>query len=199
MEVGLSLGSNLGNRLANLRKAVDLIARLPGIRVAALAPLYETDPVDARPAYAHLRYLNTVVILEIQARSDLHALSKRLHAIEDELGRERSDDRNAPRTLDIDILYAGSVERLDGILDLPHPRWAQRRFVVQPLADVRPHLRLPGETRSVAAILADLPSAGINRVDTPDWPLALDRPESGPVASAFASRHHSAQTRPLTG
>jgi len=73
------------------------------------------------------------------------------------MGRIRTEDRNAPRVIDIDILYAGSVKRTDGNLDLPHPRWAQRRFVVQPLADVRPFLRLPGETRTVSDILKTLP------------------------------------------
>ena len=155
MEVGLSLGSNLGDRRANLRAAVARVAALPGVRVLAAAPLYETEPVGARPEYAHLKYLNTVLIVD--APPDLDALSLAVHAIEDDLGRVRTADRNAPRTIDIDVLYAGTVTRADGILDLPHPRWAQRRFVVQPLADVRPDLTIPGTHCTVRAILAALP------------------------------------------
>ncbi len=169
MEIGLSLGSNLGDRLATLREAAHRIGRLPGIRIRAAAPLYETEPVDARPEYAGLRYLNTVLILEAPGDTRLPELARQLHDIETALGRVRLPDRNAPRALDIDMLYAGSVTRADGILDLPHPRWATRRFVVQPLADVRPTLVLPGETRSVAAILAGLPPAGIERIAESDW------------------------------
>lgn len=170
MEIGLSLGSNLGDRLATLREAVSRIVRLPRVRLLAAAPLYETDPVDVRPEFAPLRYLNTVIVVETPADIRLDTLSDNLHAIESGLGRVRSADRNAPRTLDIDVLYAGAIEQADGILDLPHPRWAQRRFVVQPLADVRPDLVLPGESRTVAAILASLPAAGITPFATALWP-----------------------------
>jgi 2-amino-4-hydroxy-6-hydroxymethyldihydropteridine diphosphokinase len=155
MEVGLSLGSNLGDRQAALREAVRRLLALPGVRLLAAAPLYKTDPVGVRPELAHLKYLNTVVIVE--APPDLDVLSLAIHGIEDAMGRRRSADRNAPRIIDIDILYAGDHTRADGILDLPHPRWAQRRFVLQPLADVRPGLVLPGATETVAALLVALP------------------------------------------
>jgi 2-amino-4-hydroxy-6-hydroxymethyldihydropteridine diphosphokinase len=178
MEIGLSLGSNLGDRLATLRDAVTRISRLPGIRLVAAAPLYETDPVDVRPEYDSLRYLNTVIIINAPDSCDLRDLSDNLHAIETALGRVRSSDRNAPRTLDIDVLYAGTLIRADGILDLPHPRWAQRRFVVQPLADVRPALQLPGETQTVSATLATLPDTGISRFETNAWP-----PSATPLAT----------------
>jgi len=167
MEVGLSLGSNLGDRRANLRAAAARVAKLPGVRVLAVAPLYETEPVGARPEYAHLKYLNTVLIVD--APPDLDALSRAVHAIEDDLGRVRTDDRNAPRTIDIDILYAGTVTRADGILDLPHPRWAQRRFVVQPLADVRPEAVIPGTYLTVSAVLAAFtPGEAVTQV-ADDW------------------------------
>lgn len=155
MEVGLSLGSNLGDRRAALQEAVRRLVALPDVRLLAAAPLYETDPVGVRPEIAHLKYLNTVVILD--APTDLTALSTAIHDIEDAMGRRRGADRNAPRVIDIDILYAGDATRADGVLDLPHPRWAQRRFVLQPLADVRPTLVLPGATGTVAALLAALP------------------------------------------
>ena len=155
MEVGLSLGANLGDRRAALREAVRRLLAIPGVRLLVAAPLYQTDPVGAWPEYAHLKYLNTVVILD--APPDLTALSTAIHGIEDAMGRRRSEDRNAPRTIDIDILYVGEITRSDGILDLPHPRWAQRRFVLQPLADVRPALVLPGAAGTIADVLAALP------------------------------------------
>lgn len=155
MEIGLSLGSNLGDRRETLREAARHIARLPGVRLLAAAPLYETEPVGALPAYAHLAYLNTVLIVE--AAGSLDSFSSAIHAIEARLGRTRSADRNAPRTIDIDVLYAGQVVRTDGVLDLPHPRWSQRRFVVQPLADVRPDLVVAGGQRTVRDVLASLP------------------------------------------
>lgn len=178
MEIGLSLGGNLGDRLALLREATRRIAALPGLRLLAIAPVYETEPVGVRPEHAHLAYLNTVLIVEAPDALDLQALADALHAIEWDLGRRRTEDRNAPRPIDIDVLYAGAVTRADGILDLPHPRWARRRFVVQPLADIRPALRLPGESRTVAEILAALPSSESVRRLEADLSLTPDREPS---------------------
>jgi 2-amino-4-hydroxy-6-hydroxymethyldihydropteridine diphosphokinase len=144
----------VGDRLDHLRRAARRIAALPGVRIVAVAPVYETEPVGARPEYAGLSFLNTVLILD--ALDALDALSDAIHRIEADLGRRREADRNAPRTIDIDVLYAGDTCRADGKLDLPHPRWAERRFVVQPLADVRPDLVLPGANRTVAEQLAGL-------------------------------------------
>lgn len=159
MEIGLSLGSNLDHRLNNLRGATNRIDALAGVSILAKAPIYETAPIDVKPEYANLQYLNTVVIIE--SSMELAVLSDALHKIETDMGRVRTEDRNAPRVIDIDVLYAGQIERADGILDLPHPRWAQRRFVIQPLADVRPFLRLPGESRTVSEILNSLPPSEV--------------------------------------
>jgi 2-amino-4-hydroxy-6-hydroxymethyldihydropteridine diphosphokinase len=154
MEIGLSLGSNLGDRLEHLRRAAQRISVLPGVRIVAAAPVYETEPVGVQPVHATLKYLNTVLVIDGPA--ELDALSDALHAIETDLGRRRSADRNAPRTIDIDLIYVGGVRRRDGKLDLPHPRWAERRFVLQPLADVRPDLRLPDGEGTVRERLAGL-------------------------------------------
>lgn len=159
MEIGLSLGSNLDHRLNNLREATDRIDALPETRLLDKAAIYETAPVDVKPEYTSLLYLNTVIIVD--SSMELSAFSEAIHKIEADMGRVRSEDRNAPRVIDIDVLYAGNIQRKDGILDLPHPRWAKRRFVVQPLADVRPFLRLPGESRTVAEILKSLPPSTI--------------------------------------
>lgn len=161
MEIGLSLGSNLDHRLDNLREATNRIDALPGIQILAKAPIYETSPVEVKPEYSTLLFLNTVIIIE--SSMELSALSDALHKIEADMGRIRTEDRNAPRVIDIDVLYAGNIERADGVLDLPHPRWSQRRYVVQPLADVRPFLRLPGESRTVSEILTSLPLSEVTQ------------------------------------
>lgn len=155
MELGLSLGSNLGDRLGYLQAARDAVSNLVGVRVAAQSPVYETEPVDVRPEYADLAYLNAVLILETERPvADVH---RELARIEADHGRVRRGDRFAPRTMDIDVLYAGDLVSDSGKLTLPHPRWASRRFVVQPLADVRPDLVVAGMTRPVRDCLRQLP------------------------------------------
>jgi len=128
--VFLSLGSNLGDRLAFLRAARAALATLPQVDVLASSPIYETDPQDfeAQPAF-----LNQVICLETTLPpSDL---LRACQAIEAAHGRERSR-RFGPRTLDIDILFYEGVESDDPELTLPHPRAQQRAFVMVPLADV---------------------------------------------------------------
>ncbi len=153
-EAGFCLGSNLGDRLALLRAARDRLAATPGATLLAQSPVYETDPVGVRPEHAHLKYLNAVVILA--ADLDARAWLRRAGAIEAELGRVRTEDRFAPRTMDIDLLYRGEDRFDGGGLTVPHPRWARRLFVVRPLADVRPDLRLPDDPRPVREHLAGL-------------------------------------------
>lgn len=156
-EVGLSLGSNLGDRLANLRAARQRLATCVGVQLVASAPIYETEPVGVKPEYHHLAFLNTVLIV---SGAFSPAQWRRLTAqIEDDLGRIRSADKFAPRTMDIDVLYVGDQCCDDSGLIIPHPRWAQRRFVLQPLAAVRPDLVLPGAQQTVLQTLENLPPA----------------------------------------
>lgn len=154
VEAGFSLGSNLGDRLGFLRAARDRLAAVPGARLVAQSPVYETDPVGVKPEYRDLKYLNAVVV--IAAPMDAPAWLGALSAIELDLGRRRGDDRYAPRTIDIDLVYHGDAAVEGGGLVVPHPRWAQRLFVVRPLADVRPALVLPGNGRSVGDTVAAL-------------------------------------------
>jgi 2-amino-4-hydroxy-6-hydroxymethyldihydropteridine diphosphokinase len=157
VEAGLSLGSNLGDRLAHLRAARTRLAALPGVRIVAAAPVYETEPVGVTAAHRDLGFLNTVLILACPLPPA--ELAAAAHAIEAALGRRRSpNDRYAPRPIDIDILYIGDRVLRDDDLTIPHPEWTRRRFVVQPLADVRPALVLPGESRTCRAVLSALPS-----------------------------------------
>jgi len=155
MEVGLSLGSNLGDRLAHLRTAVQEIERILGLRLLDTSAAYETEPVDVTAEHEDEPFLNAVIVVDTSL--PLEDLAQAAHAIEDGMGRVRTSDRNAPRPIDVDILYAGDRVLATETLTLPHPRWNERRFVVQPLADVRPDLVLPGETRTVGEVLSALP------------------------------------------
>jgi 2-amino-4-hydroxy-6-hydroxymethyldihydropteridine diphosphokinase len=150
---GIALGSNLGDRIGHLRAATAALRTCCAIGEPFLAAaLYATRPVDCPPRSPE--FLNTVV--EIGFDGTARQLLAITLTIETTLGRVRTAGRNAPRTVDIDLLYFGdeTVDRAD--LTLPHPRIAQRRFVLQPLADIRPTLVLPGYERSVRELLADL-------------------------------------------
>lgn len=157
MEFGLSLGSNLGDRLAHLVRARDAIIDLPGVASTARSHVYETEPVDVRPEYADVPFLNAVLI--VWTKLAPHVLAQQVHEIEAQAGRVRTEDRNTPRPLDIDFIYADELTLDSPNLQLPHPRWAGRRFVVQPLADVRPDLVLPGQRHSVCEVLRSLPDS----------------------------------------
>jgi len=155
MEVGLSLGSNLGHRLGNLRESCERLEAIPGVAILLRSGVYETEPVDVDPEFKDQAFLNAIIVIETDL--DPETVSRRAHEIEMAMGRIRSDDKNTPRTIDVDIIYAADLRREDVDLTLPHPRWSERRFVVQPLADVRPGLILPGTHESVQNALDSLP------------------------------------------
>ena len=156
IEAGLSLGSNLKDHLRHLIDARAAIAALPEVTLLASAPIYETEPVGVPEEYQNIRFLNTVLL--VGTSLDIHRLFARLQQIETDLGRKRTAQRNAPRTIDIDLLYYGSQIVRSGGLVVPHPRWSKRRFVLQPLCDLRPGLLLPGHDRTVRDLLAALPT-----------------------------------------
>lgn len=157
MEIGLSLGSNLDDRLDHLRQAKAGIAALRSVTLLAASPVYETEPVDVLPQYAEMPFLNAVLIID--AEPEIDRLLASLHEIETGLGRKRHSDRNSPRQIDIDIIYAGELVILLKDGGVPHPRWSTRRFVVKPLSDLRPDLRIPGAQRTVREVLLALPPA----------------------------------------
>lgn len=155
MEIGFSLGSNLYNRKRLLMQAKNLLLSAPRTNFVDQSPIYETTPVDVKPEHRSMAYLNSIVIVESEL--PLESWCSYIGKIEKNLGRERTEDRNAPRPIDIDMIYANGQVVDSGGFEVPHPRWAQRRFVVQPLCDVRPELVLPEEHRSVSDILHTLP------------------------------------------
>ncbi|MFM2166395.1 MAG: 3-methyl-2-oxobutanoate hydroxymethyltransferase, partial [Verrucomicrobiota bacterium] len=120
----------------------------PGATIRT-APIYETAPVDCAPGTQ--AFLNTAIELEADILPhDLHA---KLKAIETALGRPPLHERNSPRTLDLDILHAGHLVIDDEALTIPHPRLHQRRFVLQPMVDLSPDLRLPNQSKTIAELL----------------------------------------------
>lgn len=156
MEIGFCLGSNLGDRVDALSRARAAVLAFSGTTLVAASSLYETSPVDVQPEFKDLKFLNAVLIVDSNA--DGETWLKRIAEIEAELGRERGFDRNAPRTVDVDILYIGDQMIESRNLTIPHPSWAKRRFVLQPLADVRPDTILPGVGQTVQSLLDDLQS-----------------------------------------
>ena len=167
IEAGLSLGSNLNDKLANLRAARTAISSLPEVSLLASAPLYEAEPVGVPAEFANLPFYNTILI--IGTSLDAHKLFAQLQKIETALGRKRPLRQNTPRTIDIDLIYYDGQTIRSGGLVIPHPRWTKRRFVLQPLADVRGYLVLPGHDRRVRDILAALPPGQEIRQVMAEW------------------------------
>ena len=166
--VVLALGSNLGDRQDILQGAVDAIVGLPGVRVTAVSPVYETVPVGG-PAQPD--YLNAVVLADTALPS--HELLDRLHEIEAAFDRVRLV-RWGPRTLDLDIIVFGAERSDNPELTLPHPRAHERAFVLAPWHDVDPDAALPGHG-PVAELLARADRTGLRRSN-----LRLEVPEGTP-------------------
>ena len=151
MRVGIALGSNLGDRVAHLRSAAAAVRAL-GAAPILTSRIYETTPVDCPPGSP--AFLNAA--MEIGYSGDLRDLIRDLQAVERAHQRPADHGRNAPRTVDLDILYADELILETPELTLPHPRLMERMFVLRPLCDFAPHRRLPGETETFAARLASL-------------------------------------------
>jgi 2-amino-4-hydroxy-6-hydroxymethyldihydropteridine diphosphokinase len=147
----LSLGSNLGDRQANLRAAIERLV-LPDVRVLRTSPVYETAPVDytAQPWFLNL-------VVEAETGLFPMRLLSRIGRIERALGRVRTVAKG-PRTIDIDILLYGQAVVRSATLEIPHPRMAERRFVLAPLADLTPTLRHPVTHRTVSEMLEAAPA-----------------------------------------
>jgi 2-amino-4-hydroxy-6-hydroxymethyldihydropteridine diphosphokinase len=160
----VGLGSNIGDRVAYLSRALGEMAELPESHLVAYSHAYESAPwgVEEQP-----EFLNAVAVLRTELRAD--QLLEALQGIEDELGRIR-DVPNGPRTIDLDILLFGDEEWSTEILTIPHPRMAERDFVITPLLEVAPDATWPDgapvtrDAVHVGAVLADvgpIPDPGI--------------------------------------
>jgi 2-amino-4-hydroxy-6-hydroxymethyldihydropteridine diphosphokinase len=137
--VFVGLGANLGDREGTLHAAVDALAGEEGIEVVAVSTLRETEPVGVG---GQPRFLNGVVELETTLAA--RELLDRLLAVEQRFGRVRVQGEHGPRTLDLDLLLYGGEEIDEPGLVVPHPRLHERRFVLEPLAELAPGLVVPG-------------------------------------------------------
>ena len=148
----VGLGANLGDARATLQDALRRIAALPQTQLLRASAFYRSAPVDAGGP----DFVNAVA--ELSTTLEPLALLRALQAIELEHGRERPY-RNAPRTLDLDLLLHGDTRQQDPVLTLPHPRGHERAFVLRPLADLSPGLAWPGRgtVETLATAITDQP------------------------------------------
>jgi len=160
----IALGSNQGNRLETLQGAVDALAETDGLEIAAVSSVFETDPVGGpqQPDYLNA----VVVVLTTMSARDLLG---RAHEIEQRFGRVRTQ-RWGPRTLDVDIVAVGDELVDEPDLVVPHPRAAERAFVLLPWLDADPDAALPGHG-PIADLLAGLDTTGVR----PRGDLSLHR------------------------
>jgi 2-amino-4-hydroxy-6-hydroxymethyldihydropteridine diphosphokinase len=163
--VAIGLGANLGDTRATLAWAVQQLAAHPAVQLQRVSSLYRTRPVDAEGP----DYLNAVALLTTSLEPQ--ALLGLLQGLEQQAGRERPY-RNAPRTLDLDLLLHGQRVLNTDHLTLPHPRLHQRRFVLEPLAEIAPDLMVPNQG-SATSLQQEL-AAGqhvqeVDHMDRPDW------------------------------
>ena len=155
--VYLSLGSNIGDRARNLQRALEQLAA-PDLRIMRTSPIYETEPVEYT---AQGWFLNLVA----EAGTELFPMQllSRIGRVERALGRVRTVPKG-PRTIDIDILFYGRAIVRTTRLEIPHPRIAERRFVLAPLADLAPDLRHPVTGRTIREMLDAAPPQTVRRL-----------------------------------
>ena len=151
----VALGSNMGDSLAWLSAAAQALQQLAAPGSFRCSPLFRTAPVGG-PA-DQPDFINAVVLLDWQDTPE--QLLEQLQQLEAAAGRQRLIV-NGPRSLDLDLLWCGTEQRSSVFLELPHPRLAQRRFVLQPLAALDPALVPPGQVLTVAALLARVEQLG---------------------------------------
>ena len=133
----IGIGANLGDARGNVDDAIARLARLPGATLIAASSSYRTAPIDSSGD----DYINAVA--QISTTLGAEALLQALHAIEAAHGRERPY-RNAPRTLDLDLLLYGDEQIASATLTVPHPRLLERAFVLAPLLELSPAIEVPG-------------------------------------------------------
>jgi len=150
----IALGSNLGQSRQNVLQAITRLEALSE-RPLLKSSLWQTSPVDCPPGSPP--FINAVVGLAPRPRETPESLLAKLQALELEFGRRPKRAHNEARLLDLDLIAFGDEMRANAALTLPHPRAAQRRFVLQPLGEIAPGLVLPGQTQTVGDLLRRLP------------------------------------------
>ena len=147
----IALGGNLGDRRANIERAVDLLRATPGVRVGKVSSFIETPAVGGPPGSPP--FLNAAA--ELETTLSPRELLDRLLEIEQTLGRQRRE-KWGPRVIDLDLLLYGEQTIAEPNLQVPHPLMHERRFVLEPLAEIAPQARHPILHRSIETLLAAL-------------------------------------------
>jgi 2-amino-4-hydroxy-6-hydroxymethyldihydropteridine diphosphokinase len=151
----VAVGSNVGNSTRSVQEAIGRLSELSSQPIF-VSSLWQTAPVDCPPGSPN--FVNAAVALMPKPEETPESLLVKLQVLEKGFGRKPKKVMNEPRPLDLDLIAFRREQRSSSGLILPHPRAQQRRFVLQPLAEIAPDLVLPGETKSVARLLAELPS-----------------------------------------
>jgi len=166
MRTAIALGANLGDRLAALRDAREAVLQIDGISGPAISsPVYETDPIDCAPGTPS--FYNAV--LEVDCTLNPVILLDQLQSIEAAMGRPSKRPRNAPRPIDLDVLYIGNTVLQNEEIVIPHPRLHLRRFVLEPLAVIAPERILPGLHLPIATLLERLDDRAELRLIISTW------------------------------
>lgn len=155
----IAIGSNLGDRAGNVKKAAALVADGVNASLLAMSSLYETEPwgIKEQPAFVN-------AVMKVETGLTPSALLEHTKAIEDRMGRQRVQ-RFGPRTIDLDIIFFDAIVMDENGLSIPHPRAAERAFVMVPLAEIDPGFVHPGLGRSAADIAAGLEKQGIKKLE----------------------------------
>ncbi|MFB6232285.1 MAG: 2-amino-4-hydroxy-6-hydroxymethyldihydropteridine diphosphokinase [Salinibacter sp.] len=174
----LSLGSNQGRRHAHLQAAVTGLVERRGAAVTAVSPVYESEAHTLRPDAQNPPFLNAVV--QVSTTRSPEALLRLAHDLERAEGRRREAQRWAPRSLDVDLLAYDEVVRDEEPLTLPHPRLADRRFVLRPWADIAPNFVVPAPFQEPVQVLLErcADTAEICSTDLELNPSAATAPDS---------------------
>ena len=149
----ISLGSNLGNPVANIQNAFDQLQKLSVAPIRKSSP-WQSTPVDCPPGSPD--FINAAVALEPLENETPESLLLKLQQIEIQFGRQPKTVLNEPRALDLDLITFKNEIHTSESLTLPHPRFHQRRFVLDPLSEITPHAILLGQTQTIAELLATL-------------------------------------------
>ncbi len=165
-KVVYSIGSNLGDRLANLQGAIDALSDTPDVIMVDVSSIYETDPVGGPEE--NPEFLNLVVVAEttLQPRT----LLERAQAIEDAYGRTRDGEQWGPRTLDVDLIVVGDATVDKSDLKIPHPLAHERAFVLIPWYEIDPSATI-GAHGAIGDLVDELDGSGVRKRDD----LAIDR------------------------
>jgi 2-amino-4-hydroxy-6-hydroxymethyldihydropteridine diphosphokinase len=150
----IALGSNIGDSRQNIRSAMEHLQKLSATPLLK-SSLWQTTPVDCPPGSP--LFVNAVVALTPLPGESPESLLAKLQGLEKEFGRQEKKMFNEPRPLDLDLIAFGGEVRHTPDFVLPHPRAHERRFVLQPLAEIAPELVLPGQTANIATLLAGMP------------------------------------------